>query len=97
MEPPRPEEKEKIRQERDYRGIIGNDAYESLSLLDQAEFNLLAKTVMEDRVTDRQALIEKVYGDLTSGGLTRRLSKKFNLRFAKGQLEKIKNPQPPMT
>ena len=97
MEPTRTEEKEKIRQERDYRGIIGDDAYEALSLLDRAEFNLLAKTVMEDRVTDRQELIEKVYGELTSGGLTRRLSKKFNLRFAKGKLEKIKNPQPPVT
>ena len=89
--------KEKIRQERDYRGIIGDDAYEALSLLDRAEFNLLAKTVMEDRVTDRQELIEKVYGELTSGGLTRRLSKKFNLRFVKGKLEKIKNPRPPVT
>ncbi|MBR4654407.1 MAG: sigma 54-interacting transcriptional regulator [Kiritimatiellae bacterium] len=108
MEAPRQEEKEEPHQERDHHSIIGDDTYKSLSLLDQAEFDILAKTVMEDRVTDRQELIEKVYGirtsgkgagklKLSSGGLTHRLSNKFNLRLVKGKLVRIENPQPPAT
>ena len=75
----------------DHRSVIGIDTYESLPPLLRAEFDLLAKAIMDDGITDRQELIKRVYGKMTSGGLTHRLDKQFNLRFVKGRLEKTRD------
>ena len=76
----------------DYRDIIGEKEFESLTLLEKVEFNLLAKTIKEQGITDQCTLCRIVYGGkLTPGGLSRRLKNLFGLRFAHGRL--IKTPQ----
>ena len=74
----------------DARSVIGPDAYDELSLVEQAELDLLVKTITNDLVVSQQALCQKVYGDkLTPGGLSRRLKSQFKLRFAHGRLTPV--------
>ena len=69
------------------RSVIGPGAYDRLSLVEQAELDLLVKAITEGHATSQQELCQKVYGDkLTPGGLSRRLKSQFKLRFAHGRL-----------
>ena len=69
------------------RSIIGADAYDELSLVEQAELDLLVKTISEGPVTSQQGLCQKVYGGkMTPGGLSRHLKSRFKLQFAHGRL-----------
>lgn len=74
----------------DYRSLIGEEFYESLSPILKAEYDLVAKTALEEKITDRGEFCRRIYGDdLQPSGLTRRLAKNFHLRFAHGHLERL--------
>lgn len=63
----------------------------SLSPLESAELDLLFKTTETGKASSQKAICKIVYGDkLTPSGLTRRLKTIFNMRFARGRLERIK-------
>ena len=79
-------------QQADCRSLVGEELYESLSPVLKAECELIAKTALEEKITDRGEFCRRIYGDaLQPSGLTRRLAKNFRLRFAHGRLERLPN------
>ena len=70
------------------RSIVGDETYDSLSLVEKTELDLLVKATAEGCATSQQAICKKVYGGkLTPSGLSRRLKSQFNLQFAHGRLK----------
>ena len=74
----------------DFRSLVGAKFYDALSPMLKAEYDLIAKTALEEKITDRGEFCRRIYGDdLKPSGLTRRLAKNFRLRFAHGHLERL--------
>ncbi|MDO5319339.1 MAG: RNA repair transcriptional activator RtcR family protein [bacterium] len=71
--------------------LLGEGGYEKLPLLERAEFDLIVKTVENDRLSTQKELAKKIYGKFTPGQLGRYLEKKFRIRFAHGKLSRIED------
>lgn len=74
--------------------FLDDKRYDALSPLEKAELDLLSKAIKDERASSHKEICKIVYGGkLTPSGLTRRLKKVFQMRFARGRLEPIEAEQ----